>query len=197
MAGRALRDAIGVTGHGHARRLCRGFTLVELVVVLVLTGILAAVGVSRFFDRNGFDADAFTEQSRAMLRYAQKVAVAQNRPVYARLDGAGIALCFSAAAPCPAASQVIAPAGANSGSAATSQYCQSSSWYCEARPAAITYSLSPSASFAGAASYLWFDALGRPHDASGADSFPGLTVTIAGDGLTRTVSVAPETGYVY
>lgn len=171
--------------------------MVELIVVMVLAGILAAVGVGRFFDRAGFDADAFTEQTRAMLRFAQKVAVAQNRPVYVRLDGNSVALCFTSAAPCPAASQVLAPSGANSGSSATAQYCQSSVWYCLGRPSALTYSLSPGASFAGAAAYLYFDALGRPYDASGSPSFPGLTITIAAAGLTRAVSVAPETGYVY
>jgi len=171
--------------------------MVELIVVMVLAGILAAVGVARFFDRAGFDADAFTEQTRAMLRFAQKMAVAQNRPVYVRLDGNSVALCFSAAAPCPPASQVLAPSGTNSGSAATVQYCQSSTWYCVGRPSALTYSLSPGASFAGAAAYLYFDALGRPYDASGSASFPGLTITIAANGLTRAVAVAPETGYVY
>lgn len=171
--------------------------MVELIVVVILVGILGAVGVARFVDRAGFDADAFTEQTRAMLRFAQKMAVAQNRPVYVRLDGNSIALCFSAAAPCPAASQVLAPSGANSGSAATAQYCQSSTWYCEGRPSLLTYSLSPGSSFAGAAAYLYFDALGRPCDATGSASFPGLTVTIAAGGLTRAVSVAPETGYVY
>lgn len=171
--------------------------MVELIVVMVLVGILGAVGVARFFDRAGFDADAFTEQTRAMLRFAQKMAVAQNRPVYVRLDGNSVALCFSSAAPCPPASQVLAPSGANSGSDATVRHCQSSTWYCEGRPSALSYSLSPAAAFSGGSAYLYFDALGRPYDASGAASFPELTIAIAGDGLTRTVVVAPETGYVY
>ena len=92
---------------------------------------------------------------------------------------------------------MLAPSGANSGSAATRQYCQSSTWYCEGRPSTLTYALSPGASFGGASAYLYFDALGRPYDASGSDSFPELTISIAGDGLARAVVVAPETGYVY
>jgi MSHA pilin protein MshC len=197
VAGPDLRRSIVVTGHSHAWRRRRGFTMVELVVVMVLVGILGAVGAARFFDRTGFDADAFTEQTRGMLRYAQKVAIAQNRPVFVRMDGNSIALCFERNAPCPPASRVLAPSGANSGNSATAAKCGSSTWYCEGTPAGVTWSLSPAATYAGAANYIWFDALGRPYDASGADDFPGLALNIAADGLARTVNVSPETGYVY
>jgi MSHA pilin protein MshC len=168
----------------------RGFTMVELIVVMILIGILGAVGAARFFDRTGFDADAFTEQARGMLRYAQKVAIAQNRPVYVRMDGNRIALCFERNAPCPADSQVLAPSGANSGSAATSANCGSGTWYCEGKPAGVTW--------AGASNPIWFDGLGRPaYDGSDAEQFAGLVLNISGDGLARSVTVSPETGYVY
>lgn len=165
--------------------------MIELIVVMVLAGVLGAVGVARFFDRAGFDADSFTEQTRAMLRYAQKMAIAQNRPVYVHLDGNSIGLCLQASAPCAAASQVPAPSGANSGSKATQAYCRSGAWYCEGRPPTLSYSLSRTVSA------IYFDALGRPFDAAGAAQFAGLTISIAGDGATHAVAVAPETGYVY
>jgi MSHA pilin protein MshC len=189
VAGPGFRSPNVVTGHSHARR-SRGFTMVELIVVMVLVGILGAVGAARFFERTGFDADEFTEQTRAMLRYAQKVAIAQNRPVYVRLAGSAVSLCFDSTASCPPASQVPAPSGSNSGSAATMAACGSPTWYCEARPAGVTMVLSPGTG------YLWFDALGRPNNDTGAIASPGVAINISGDGIGRVVSVAPETGYV-
>jgi MSHA pilin protein MshC len=167
--------------------------MVELIVVMVLIGILGAVGAARFFERTGFDADAFTEQTRAMLRYAQKVAIAQNaqdRRVYVRLSGSAVSLCFDSTAPCAPASQVPAPSGSNSGSAATIAACGSPTWYCEARPAGVTLVLPPGTS------YVSFDAIGRPYNDAGAIASGGMTINISGDGIGRMVSVAQETGYV-
>jgi MSHA pilin protein MshC len=54
----------------------RGFTMVELIMVIVIAGILAAVVGPRFFDRRVFDERLFYEETVAALRYAQKLAVA-------------------------------------------------------------------------------------------------------------------------
>ena len=157
---------------------------------MVLIGVLGAVGASRFFDRSGFDAAAFAEQTRSTIRFAQKLAVAQNRPVFVRLDGDSVALCFDVPSPdCAPGSQVLAPSGANSGSAATTTHCGSATWFCEGRPDGIHYRTTP------ALTQFGFDALGRP--GAGAAGFQGLSITITGDGETRTVSVVHETGYVH
>jgi MSHA pilin protein MshC len=181
-----------VTGHSHVWRHQRGFTMVELIVVMVLIGILGAIGAVRFFDRTGFDADAFTEQTRSMLRYAQKVAIARNSEVSVRLDGGSVALCLGPDANCDSDHQVIAPVGGNSGSDATRAHCgNAANWYCQGAPDGVSYTL------AGAAKFFFYDALGRPHSADGPLGQAGLTLTIGGDGVTRTVLVEPETGYVH
>ncbi|HAQ85909.1 MAG TPA: prepilin-type cleavage/methylation domain-containing protein [Pseudomonas sp.] len=56
----------------------RGFTLVELVLVIMIMGILAAVVGPRFFDRKVFDERLFFEETVSAVRYAQKLALASG-----------------------------------------------------------------------------------------------------------------------
>lgn len=179
----------------------RGFTMVEMVVVIVLIGILGAVAAARYFDRGSFDASAYAEQTKSMLRYAQKTAVAQHRPVFVVLSARRIALCFDFRADpaCSAANRVQPPAGRNSNSPATIAQCAATNWYCEGTPDNLSYSQQGAG--AGAA-YFFFDALGRPLAAADpipslTSSFAGLVLRIAGDGQTRDLTISPESGYVY
>jgi MSHA pilin protein MshC len=175
-----------------ARPFERGFTLVELVTVIVLIGIMGGLAMARFADNVSFDTYAYADRTAAMLRYGQKLAVAQNRPVYVALDGSRVALCFNPA--CDASTGVSALGGSNSGRPNTLALCASSAWECEAPANGVTY-VSDVSSF-------YFDPLGKPFASSdifprAISTFTRLTITVSGGNSSKVIIVEPETGYVH
>jgi MSHA pilin protein MshC len=62
-----------------ARR--RGFTLPELVMTIVIVGILVAVTAPRFVSWKGFASRGFYDEAQAVVRFAQKTAIAWRRPI--------------------------------------------------------------------------------------------------------------------
>jgi MSHA pilin protein MshC len=57
----------------------RGFTLIELVMVIVLIGIVAVFAAPRLGNITSTKAGAFVDKLRADVRYAQSLAMSQNR----------------------------------------------------------------------------------------------------------------------
>lgn len=70
----------------------RGFSLIELIVVMVLMAILVGVAVPRFFGRGDFEAPAFAQELASAARYAQKLAVVSGCPVDLTVTAASYAL---------------------------------------------------------------------------------------------------------
>ncbi len=65
----------------------QGFTLTELVIILVLVGVLAAFVAPRI-DIQGFERQAFGSELVNALRYAQKTAIGSGCHVQATVNAA-------------------------------------------------------------------------------------------------------------
>lgn len=79
-------------GGDHRRARCAGFSFVELVFVLVIAGVLAAVAIPRFVGRSAFGTRGYFAALASAARYAQQRAVAGGCHVQLRVTVTGFAL---------------------------------------------------------------------------------------------------------
>ena len=155
-----------------SRHRRQGFTLPELVAVIILIGILSAVALPKLQGVLSFRDDAWHDQLVAALRYAQKSAVSHRRLVCADLSATGLALTIAATNPATSCSTVL-PGLDGSSNAAASQ-------------GGAAASVSPSGSF-------YFQPSGRV-TTDGAGTTAALrTISIAGE---DNIVLVGETGRV-
>lgn len=148
-----------------------GYTVVELVIVLVLLGILAANAMPRFFAASRFEEMGFADAATAAARAARQLAVSASCDTLFTVDAAGYAL-FQRAAGCSSGA-LTRPVNRPGGGA-----------WAQAAPAGVAVS--------GASVY--FDAQGRPVDAASGSLLGSAASFSVG---TRTVLIEPETGLVH
>jgi MSHA pilin protein MshC len=155
-----------------------GFTLIELIMVMVIVGILAIVVAPRFFDVNVFKSRGFADQVQASLRNAQKIAIAQHRNVCVAMTANDITLTIASVS--GAASACDTPL--------VSPTTGQAPYKISTPSAAITITLAPAT--------FNFDALGKPWDVLGTTpSTVQKSITI--NGATNNIFVEAETGYVH
>jgi prepilin-type N-terminal cleavage/methylation domain-containing protein len=94
-----------------------GFTLIELVMVMIVIGVMAVFVVPRALDLTDWRLRAFGDELQAQSMAMQRLALAQRRPVVATLTPTGASFAYVAGGslatlPCPAAtSPCISPSG--------------------------------------------------------------------------------------
>ncbi len=155
------------------KAVCRGFTLIELIMVMVIAGVLAVVAVPRMFNATAFQSRGLADQVQASLRYAQKVAIAQHRFVCVTFTSTNLSLTLGATNSCGTPVTALSSNGN----------------YVVNAPSGISFTANPTA--------FSFNALGQPRTANTTDAaIAAATVSVTGD-VTRTITVEAETGYVH
>ncbi len=158
----------------------KGFTLIELVVVMILAGVLAAVAVPRFIGVQAWSTRGYLDGARSALEYARQTAVAQRRWVCVTVAASGLTLTRARkafdddAAPCATTQSLLLPGnGLNT----------------LATPTGVSLSL-----LGGATSPVVFNGQGQSIDSTGAVRTVQLQVT--GDQVF-TLTIEGSSGYVH
>lgn len=170
-----------------------GFTLVELVFVLIIVGILAAYMVPRFSGRHGFEERGFYDETIAALRYAQKTAIAQRRHVCVTFSAQKIELKIApgfSATPVACTSDLLGPGGTTGPGGATT-------YTVDAGVAGAKYLNSTvqflSLAFGGVAQNL----AASPTLTFNPSGSPSASAAITVGGFATPITVEAETGYVH
>jgi MSHA pilin protein MshC len=145
-----------------------GFTLVELVMVMVLIGILAVVVLPRLND-SAFSEYGYAEETLSALRYARQTAIAGNAKITVAFASEGFRVCQADNCPATGGNYLINPASGLPWDGSDKKRGKAPD----------------DVSIATGLGAVTFDGLGRP-SASG-------TLAIG----SRTLTIEPETGYVH
>jgi MSHA pilin protein MshC len=129
----------------------RGFTVVELIVVMAVMSLLAALAVPRLTDRTALQERGARDQLRALLNYSRQLAMTQQRDVCVLTTPTQARAVFTAGGVCAPAQPVPDPAGGGA--------------YTIAMPAGVNLS---------GAALLRFNARGQPVPASDQTLFVGV-----------------------
>ncbi len=149
-----------------------GFTLVELIVIILLVGILAFTAIPRFLNKGAVDVSVQAEQLASDIRYTQSLSMTQGVRHCIELDTANSRYRLRSGAGCVTAVTHPVTGDANYINLAN-----------------VTMA---AANISG--SYIEFDGRGEPFTFVAATS--DAVITLNAGGQSRQVRVSPETGRV-
>jgi MSHA pilin protein MshC len=169
---RARKAALGVAQP-------KGFTLIELIMVLVIVGVLAIFVAPRMLSMQDVRARGLHDETLAYLRYAQKTAIAQRRTLCVTFTSNALSLSQAQNAGTlnctPAVASLYGPKGE--------------------KPPQIVPASGSSATYTSTPATLSFDSQGQPRNAAGALLTANAQIQVAG--LGKTITVTANTGYTY
>jgi MSHA pilin protein MshC len=169
------------------RERMAGFTLVELITVMILVGILSVVAIPRMIDRT-FDERGFHDAVKAAVQHARRVAVASRRYVCvtttAGVGAAGI-LSIDIEATMPENAGANVACGAPVPLPSPGRECL---------PEVPNQVCAPVGVVLGGNSVI-FDPLGRSVTAARAVQAAALTINVASPNQPG-ITIQPETGWV-
>jgi MSHA pilin protein MshC len=159
------------SSEGACSRAQRGFTLPELVAVLVLVGLLAAVALPKMQGALSMRDDAWHDEVVSALRHAHQTAVSHRRLVCVTVGAGSVTLSIAAANPATSCGTALAGPGGAAAYASTDSG---------------SASLSP-------AGTIYFQPSGRATSDGAGSTASDRSIAIAG---SDTIVVIGETGHV-
>jgi len=181
-----MRETIKMHAGRHAMRR-NGFTIIELVMILVLLSILAVILAPQMLDVGAANAGAFADKLRTDIRYAQTLAMTRGQRYRVYLN--------------------IAPAPSPSGYAVVYDTSAAKNW------SSFGYIQDPvnggnlnitlgSGQYSGititspATGYVEFNSLGTPSVGGGFSFVAGIGTITINASIATTVTVSDQTGAV-
>lgn len=90
-------------------RPARGFTMVELIIVISLMGIMATLAMTRSVNRTSLHEIGFRDQLKGLIRHARKLAISQQRNVCVLLSANQASGVYANGAACDPAAPIAEP----------------------------------------------------------------------------------------
>ncbi len=86
----------------------QGFTLIELIMVIVMVGTLAVFAMPRLVDTTMWRLRAYGDEVQSRMQGSLRMALAQRRPIIASISPSGVDFAYAAGGsiaslPCPGA----------------------------------------------------------------------------------------------